>query len=442
MEPQKGPRILSSQLPKFIGQQITIQGWLHKKRALGNLMFIVLRDRHGLTQVIVEDTAEIQKLDGLYQGTVLAVCGLVVAEKRSQLGVEIHKPSITVVASVTTPSPVEIDKPIDHRPEVLNNLFEWRVVNMRNITEQSIFKMQAAIGDAMRSFLKTQEFVEFHSPKLLAGSTEGGAEVFKLDYFGKQATLAQSAQFYKQMMVGAFERVFEFGATYRAEPSMTSRHLTEFITVDVEMGFITGIEDVMAVINQLLVATCDEVWRTCERELATLSATRPLLTPKFPVVPMAQLHELCYQETGQDFRAEKDPTPFEERWICEYAAKKWGSEAVFITEFPASEMKFYHYRNEQNPAVTDRFDVIFRGVEIITGSRREHRYEKLIEQLKAFGGDPENPGFKYYLQAFQFGMPPHGGFGLGLERLTQKIIGLNNVKEACIFPRDTNRLVP
>lgn len=435
-------RVLSSQLPQYLNQQVTIQGWLHKKRALGNLMFLVLRDRHGLTQVIVEDAGEIQKLDGLYQGTVLSICGQVCTEPRSQFGVEVHQPVITVMVPVTTPSPIEIDKPIDHRPEVLNNLFEWRVVNMRNLAEQAIWKVQAGVGDALRSFLKSQDFTEFHSPKLLAGSTEGGAEVFKLDYFGQQATLAQSAQFYKQMMVGAFERAFEFGATYRAEPSMTSRHLTEFITVDAEMGFIAGVQDIMSVINQMLVATCNEVWRTHERELTLLGAQRPVLSQTFPVVPMKELHELCYQETGQDFRAEKDPTPFEERWICEYAAQKWGCEAVFITEFPASEMKFYHYRNEQNPLVTDRFDVIFRGVEIITGSRREHRYAKLIEQLKTFGGDPENPGFKYYLQAFKFGMPPHGGFGLGLERLTQKIIGLNNVKEACIFPRDTGRLVP
>lgn len=435
-------RILSSQLPQYLDQRVTISGWLHKKRALGNLMFVVIRDRHGLTQVIVEDAAEIQKLDGLYQGSILTITGTVVAEKRSQFGVELHKPVITVTVPVTTPSPVEIDKPIDHRPEVLGNLFEWRVVNMRNMAEQGIWRIQAAVGDAMRSYLKSQDFVEFHSPKILAGSTEGGAEVFKLDYFGQLATLAQSGQFYKQMMVGAFERAFEFGGTYRAEPSMTSRHMTEFITVDVEMGFINGYEDVMAVINNMIVATCESVWQTHERELTALKAVRPVLKEKFPVVPMAQLHELCFKETGNDFRSEKDPNPFEERWICEYAAKNWGCEAVFITEFPASDMKFYHYRNDQNPAVTDRFDLIFRGVEIITGSRREHRYDKLIEQLKAFGGDPENPGFKYYLQAFRFGLPSHGGFGLGLERLTQKIIGLNNVKEACIFPRDTGRLVP
>lgn len=435
-------RVLSSQLSNFIDQEVTVFGWLHKKRLMGNLVFLVLRDRHGLIQVTIEEPEQAQKLDGLYQGTVLEIRGRVRAESRAQAGVELHVPKITVHVPVPFPSPVEIDKPIDHKPENLNTLFESRILNMRNVVEQGIWRIQAGIGDALRNFLKSQDFVEFHSPKILAGSTEGGAEVFKLDYFGKQATLAQSAQFYKQIMVGGLERVFEFGSTYRAEPSMTTRHLTEFITVDVEMGFITGVQDIMTVINQMLVSVCDEIWKTHERELTALGAQRPLLTGLFPVVPLKELHELCYQETGNDFRAEKDPSPFEERWICQYAAQKWGCEAVFITEFPASDMKFYHTRNAQNQEVADRFDLIFRGVEIITGSCREHRYDVLIDQLKAIGGDPENPAYKYYLQAFKFGMPPHGGFGLGLERLTQKIIGLNNVKEATLFPRDTGRLAP
>ena len=409
---------------------------------MGNLVFLVLRDRHGLIQVVIEDAEQAKKLEGLYQGTVLEIEGIVCAEPRAQLGVEIHDPKITVQVPVPFVSPVEIDKSIDHKPENLNTLFEWRILNMRNVVEQGIWKIQAGVGDALRNFLKSQDFVEFHSPKILAGSTEGGAEVFKLDYFGKQATLAQSAQFYKQIMVGSLERVFEFGSTYRAEPSMTTRHLTEFITVDVEMGFITGVQDIMTVINQMLVSVCDEIWKTHERELTALAATKPLLIDKFPVVPLKELHELCYQETGNDFRAEKDPSPFEERWICQYAAQKWGCETVFITEFPASDMKFYHTCNPQNSEVTDRFDLIFRGVEIITGSRREHRYDVLVEQLKAIGGDPENSAYKYYLQAFKFGMPPHGGFGLGLERLTQKIIGLNNVKEATLFARDTGRIAP
>jgi nondiscriminating aspartyl-tRNA synthetase len=372
----------------------------------------------------------------------LNIHGTVVSAPNTQFGCELHNAEIEVVVAVTDPSPVEIDKPIDHRPEVLANIFDGRVLTMRNVTEQGIFKIQSGIGDAIRSFLTGHDFIEFHSPKLLAGSTEGGAEVFKLDYFGKQATLAQSAQFYKQIMVGAFERVFEFGATYRAEPSITSRHLTEFITVDIEMGFIGGIEDIMHTVNNMILHTANIIWQTHEKELLALGATKPLLSQQFPVVTLQELHNLYFEKTGQDFRNEKDPSPIEERWICAYAAENWGSEAVFITGFPAREMKFYHYRSQTNPDIAQRFDLIFRGVEIITGSQREHRYDKLIEQLTAMGGNPEDPGFTYYLQAFKYGMPPHGGFGLGLERLTQKIIGLGNVKEACIFPRDINRLVP
>jgi aspartyl/asparaginyl-tRNA synthetase len=337
---------------------------------------------------------------------------------------------------------IEIDKPIDHTPNNLETLFENKVVNMRNVTEKGIWKIQAGVGQAIREYLHSQDFTEFHSPKLLAEATEGGAEVFKLDYFGKQATLAQSAQFYKQMMVASLERVYEIGSTYRAEPSMTTRHMTEYITVDGEMGFITDLSDVLEVLSGLTYYVSEKVWERYEKELIALKAKKPVLTKKIPQITMKELHELFSKTTGTDTSSEPDPTPGEERWICEYAQKQWGSEAVFVTEFPSSNMKFYHYRSEKNPLVAERADLIFRGVEIVTTSRREHRYEKLIEQLKAIGGDPNHPGYKYYLQAFKYGMPSHGGFGLGLERLTQKIIGLNNVKEATLFPRDINRLTP
>jgi nondiscriminating aspartyl-tRNA synthetase len=435
-------RVLSSDVAHHAGKEVTVSGWLHKKRDLGGVTFLILRDRLGLVQVLIESPTEREKLRGLQVGSVLTLKGTVVEDHRAVGGAEIHHPIITVEVPVEFPSPIELDKPIDHRPETLDTLFEWRVLNIRNLTEMGLWRIQAGLGDAIREFLCANEFVEFHSPKLLAGSTEGGAEVFQLDYFGQPATLAQSAQFYKQMMVGSLERVFEFGGTYRAEPSMTTRHMTEFITVDVEIGFISGMTELMELMSALINHACDAVWRKYERELLALKATRPVLAEKFPEITVKDLHELAYRETGQDFRAEKDPSPFEERWICEYAAKHWGSEAVFVTEFPASGMKFYHYRSETNPEVAERADLIFRGVEIITGSRREHRYHKLVEQLRAMGGDPENPGFKYYLQAFQYGMPSHGGFGLGLERLTQKIVGFRNIKEATLFPRDMNRLVP
>ena len=438
----KTERVLSSEVARHAGKEITVSGWLHKKRDLGGVTFLILRDRLGLVQVLIEEANEREKLRGLQVGSVLTLKGIVVEDKRAVGGAEIHEPKITVDVPVEFPSPIELDKPIDHRPETLDTLFEWRVLNIRNLAEMGVWRIQAGIGDAIREFLCANEFVEFHSPKLLAGSTEGGAEVFQLDYFGKQATLAQSAQFYKQMMVASLERVFEFGSTYRAEPSMTTRHMTEFITIDVEIGFISGMTELLELMSALINHACDAVSRKYKPELLALKATRPVLAEKFPEITVKELHELVYRETGQDFRSEKDPAPFEERWICEHSAKHWGSEAVFITEFPASGMKFYHYRSERNPEVAERADLIFRGVEIITGSRREHRYHKLVEQLRAMGGDPEDPGFKYYLQAFQYGMPSHGGFGLGLERLTQKIIGFRNIKEATLFPRDMNRLAP
>jgi aspartyl/asparaginyl-tRNA synthetase len=263
-----------------------------------------------------------------------------------------------------------------------------------------------------------------------------------LDYFGKEATLAQSGQFYKQIMAGVFERAFEINPTYRAELSYTTRHMTEFMHIDVEMAFIESYKDVLEVGGGLLNYVVEKVWERSAKELALWKSEKPKIAKNIPEVTVKELHQLYFEATKEDTREEKDPTPAEEKWVCEYSAKTLNSEAVFITEFPISNMKFYHVVHPNNIAVTERADLIFRGVEIATLTRREHRYDKLIAQLKAIGADPEHPGFKYYLQAFKYGMPPHGGFGMGLERLTQKIIGLQNVKEASLFPRDVNRLAP
>ncbi|MBI2591032.1 MAG: aspartate--tRNA(Asn) ligase [Candidatus Blackburnbacteria bacterium] len=435
-------RILSSDLPKHINEEVVVSGWLHKRRELGGMTFLVLRDRDGLVQILAEKSQGIEKLEGLQNGTILTVKGTVVEDERAPQGVEIHNPEISVDVPVEYVVPIEVDKPIDHSPENLETLFENKVVNMRNTVERGIWKIQATVGDAAREYLKSQDFTEFHSPKLLAEATEGGAEVFKLDYFGKTATLAQSAQFYKQIMVGSLERVFEIGATYRAEPSMTTRHMTEFVTIDVEMGFIEGFQDLLRLLSGLVNHVAGYVWEHNGEELETLGAQKPILKEEFPQVTLKELHELFLNETGTDATKEPDPTPAEERFISEYSAQNWGSEAVFVTEFPSSHMKFYHYKSDRDPEVAERADLIFRGVEIVTASQREHRYPKLVEQLKAMGGNSEHPGYKYYLEAFKYGMPAHGGFGLGLERLTQKIIGLNNVKEATLFPRDINRLAP
>lgn len=435
-------RILAADVVKHAGKSVSVQGWLHKKRLLGGLTFILVRDRSGVVQVVVKDKDELEKLRGLQIGTVLEVEGTSKKEPRAQGEAEIHNPKLQIIVPVTDESPIEIDKPLDHKPDNLDTLFENRVVGLRNLQEQAIFKVYAEAKEAIRQYFRKNEFTEINTPKLLPGATEGGAEVFKLDYFGKEATLAQSAQFYKQIMVGVFERVFEINPTYRAELSATTRHMTEFIHLDVEVGFV-DFDELTEMAGNMLIDVVDDVWQHCQDDLKRWSATKPVLPKKFPAMTLAEIHEKYSKATGENTRGERDLRPDEERWICEYAKEHLRSEAIFVTDWPAEDAKFYHRENEKNPKIAERFDLLFRGIEIMTGSMREHRYDKLVHQLKTKAkGDPKQDGFKYYLQAFKYGMPPHGGFAMGIERLVEKLVGLNNVKEATLFPRDINRLAP
>ena len=435
-------RILAKELKSKIGETVSVDGWLHKKRLLGGLNFITLRDRSGLIQTLIDNKDELEKLRGLQVGTVLKLTGMVVADERAPGGAEMHDVSIEVIVPVTDESPIEIDKPLSHQPENLDTLFDNRVIGLRNISESNIFKIQAAVKESARQYLHSLEFIEFNSPKLLPSATEGGAEVFKLDYFGKEATLAQSAQFYKQIMVGVFERAYEINPTYRAELSATTRHMTEFIHIDAEVGFV-DFQELLKIVGDLLKSINTNVWQSHKFELTKLNATPSKLSDDIPQLKLSEVHELYSKATGQNSVGEKDLRPDEERWITEYSKKNLASEAVFVTHWPADEMKFYHRKSADNPEIAERADLIFRGVEIATISMRENRYEVLLQQLQEIaGGDPTTDGFKYYLQAFKYGLPAHGGFGMGLERLTQKIIGLSNVKEATLFPRDIYRLTP
>lgn len=435
-------RILTRQLTQHVGQKVSVSGWLHKKRLMGGLTFIVIRDRSGVAQALIKDKAEVEKLRGLQVGTVLQIEGVVAEDSRAPGGVEIHEVGLKIEVPVEMEPPIEIDKPLSHESDNLDTLFEYRVVGLRSPREQAVFKVQAEIGEALRQYFRRNDFTEIRTPKLLAAATEGGAEVFKIDYFGKEATLAQSPQFYKQMMVGIFERVFEIAPVYRAEPSATTRHMTEYISVDGEMGFIT-IEDLKKFLSGLLNAVADDLWEYCPGQLNEWGATKPVLPKEIPSLSMAEIHQKYSEATGENTVGEKDLRPEEERFICEYATKNLGSEAVFVTDWPADEMKFYHKAQDGRTEFADRIDLLFRGVEIATGSMREHRYDVVMKQLQNMvGADPEDPGFKYFLLSMQAGMPPHGGFGMGLERLTQKMLGLSNVKEASLFPRDINRLAP
>lgn len=433
-------RILSSQVHQNIGKEIMVQGWLHKKRLIGGINFIVIRDRKGLTQTVLQDEKEVEKLRGMQVGSVLAVTGKVVEEPRAPGGAELHDAQIEVMVPVTDEPPIEIDKPISHNSENLDTLFDLRHIGLRSPQEQKIFLVRAALLRHIREFLYKNDFVEINTPKLLAGATEGGAEVFKTDYFGKEATLAQSPQLYKQMMVGAFERVFEIAPAFRAEPSATTRHMSEVYMLDIEMGFITGHEEVLDMVQDMTYSALTSVYKECAEALKAWDAPELVLKEKFPRYTVAKVHEMYSKATGNDTTHEKDLIPDEERWICEYAKEHDGCEAVFVTNFPREAMKFYHKLADDGTVLWG--DLLFRGLEIATCPVRENRYEVLLQQIKDAGMSTENPLFKTFLESMKYGLPAHGGCGYGIDRLVEKTVGLGNVKEATLFPRDINRLSP
>lgn len=435
-------RTLTRDISKFIDQDITLKGWLHKKRLLGGLNFITIRDRSGIAQTLIEEKEQIEKLRGLQVGTVLSLTGKVVKDDRAPGGAELHDVCVEIEVPVTEEPPIEIDKPISHKPENLDTLFEYRVLNIRNLQEQKIFKIRASQTRYIRQYLHEREFIEIDTPKLLAEATEGGAEVFKLDYFGKTATLAQSPQFYKQIMVGAFERVFEIGHSYRAEPSATTRHLTELTMLDIEIGFVEGHQAVMDVVSDMTQYVLRKTYEEHAEDLKSLNAPDLVLPEngKIPSFTIAEIHDMYTKATKTDTTKEKDLTPDEERWISDHARKQLGSDLVYATDFPKEAGKFYHKFKESDTVAWG--DLLFRGLEIATVPLRENNYETMIKQMSDAGLDVTHDGFKHYLQAFKYGLPQHGGCGFGIDRLVQKTIGLKNVKEATLFPRDIHRLTP
>jgi nondiscriminating aspartyl-tRNA synthetase len=435
-------RVLSDEVRDHAGQTVHVEGWLHKKRLLGGLTFINVRDRRGVVQVVIDDKNEVEKLRGLQIGTVLAIDGRAVEEQRAPGGAELHEAKVTVLVPVEAEPPIEIDKPLSHKSDNLDTLFEYRAIGLRNLQEQKVFKIRAALLQNIRSFLIDHEFVEINTPKIIAAATEGGAEVFKVDYFGGEAFLAQSPQFYKQIMTGVYERVFEIAPAYRAELSATSRHVSELTMLDIEMGFIEGHKDVLDMVQEMTYAALTKVYTDYAAELKSLNAPELKLKKQFPRYTVAEVHDMYSKANNTDTTKEKDLIPDEERWICDYAKKNDGCEAVYVTHFPVEAMKFYHMINPEDPSTVMWADLLFRGLEIATCPQREHDYKKLVDQMKKAGLDPEHPGYKYYLQAFKHGLPAHGGAGYGIDRLLEKTIGLSNVKEAILFPRDINRLTP
>ncbi|MBU2220555.1 aspartate--tRNA(Asn) ligase, partial [Patescibacteria group bacterium] len=424
------------------GKEICIQGWVDVRRDQGKLVFFDFRDRTGIVQGVVlpGDETLMETAKAVRTEAVVSIQGIVnerpernVQADKVNGDIELEIKGIEILALPQT-LPFELDAELN-----LDTYLDYLPLTLRSERSRAIFTVQAEIVRAYRAFLNQEGFTEFQAPKLIGDDAEGSGEVFEVPYFyGKTAHLATSPQLYKQIMVGALERVFSIGIVFRAEKHSTTRHLNEYTSMDMEMGFIRDHTDVMAVETKLMRFISAELSKNCAKEFALLKAEVPEVPESIPSLKLREAQELIFKETGKDKRNEPDLEPEDERWLCEWSKKEHNSDFVFVTHYPVSKRPMYTYEDPTDLGYTNGFDLLFRGVEITTGGQRRHDYENLIEGIKMKGLDPEK--FSYYLQAFKYGIPPHGGWGMGLERLTAKFLNLSNVKEATLFPRDINRI--
>lgn len=432
-------RILSKDISSYIGESIVLFGWIHRIRKIGGIAFVILRDRAGLVQTVFETKETLKELRNLKEESVVSISGKVKKEERAPMGAEVRVLKIGVISRVTEDLPVTINKKELHVN--IDTLLDNRTTTLRNPKQRAIFKVQGKILKAFRNFFEEQSFIEVNTPKIVcAGAETGGAEMFNFKYFRKGlAYLAQSPQLYKQIMVGVYERVFETAYVYRAEPHATARHINEYMSLDAEMGFIKDWKELMDICQDFIKYLLGYIEKNSKEDFELLGGSIPKYK-KIPVLKLSEAQKILEKEYKIKCKEAPDLDPKQEKAICEYTAKKYNSEFVFITHYPTKKRPFYVYSNPKNPEETLSFDLLFRGIEVVTGGQRNHEYEKVIKKMKNRNIDPE--GFKEYLDIFKYGMPPHGGFAFGLERLTAKFLNLENVKEASLFPRDINRLKP
>jgi nondiscriminating aspartyl-tRNA synthetase len=436
-------RVLSAELPKHIGERVVIAGWLHRRRELKSVTFLVIRDRAGLAQVVLPaaGTASAAQEAALAQATeetVLQVEGLVVANSQAPGGAELTEPEVMMLSGPAQPPPFDLYRPA--LAATLPTILDHAPTTLRHPLLSSGFEIAAASAAGFRAALDAARFTEIFTPKIVESATEGGANVFRIDYFGRPAYLAQSPQFYKQAMVGVFERVYEVGPVFRAEPHDTGRHLAEYTSLDAELGFITDHFDVMPVCRDAVAGMVDSIRERASSPLRTLGATLPTVPAEIPHIHFATAMEMISAATGEDVTGEDDLAPAHERWLCEWAEHEHGSELLFVTGYPLTSKPFYTYPDPERPGYTNGFDLLFRGTEMVTGGQRLHRHEDYVAALTARGLDPAP--FAGYLQVFEHGMPPHGGFAIGLERWTARVTGAANVRQVTLFPRDLHRLSP
>ncbi|MDE3056187.1 MAG: aspartate--tRNA(Asn) ligase [Verrucomicrobiota bacterium] len=431
-------RKLASDLAHLSGERVLVRGWFHALREFGKLSFLLLRDRTGLIQAVIEKKEEFAKVASLQPGSILSIVGTVVSSS-SSLGFELSAPEVTVEEAILDVPPIEYNKP--EIPSDLETILDHRAIALRNRELQAVFKIQAEIVHAYRLYMHDAVgAVEYFAPNLIGTSSEGGAEFFHVDYFGYPATLAQSSQLYKQIMVGVNERVFALMPFFRAEPSHTSRHLSEGKQFEFEMGFFSHWHEILDIQEGCIKTIVRHLETHCQKELQALGS--PLIrAPEnipFPRLTFAEAQELYFKRTGVDERHEPDLSPAAERELCRWAREEKDTDLLFVIDWKTEKRPFYAFPKPEAPSLTNTFDLLCAGTEITSGGQRRHSYASMLEGLALKKMNPEQ--FTDYLTIFRYGMPPHGGFGMGLERLTMTLLRLKNVREASLFPSDTKRI--
>ncbi len=424
-------------LVNYIGSTVKLKGSVYKIRNMSGFAFVILRTRRSMIQCIYSEEYSEFPLSKLTEEACIAITGEVIAEERSKAGFELRLKQVEILSSPAEPLPVVINnKTLDTSMETL---LDYRPITLRNEKERAIFKLQEGICKGFREFLTSMHFTEIHSPKIVYAGAEGGANIFKLDYFGREAYLAQSPQFYKQMMVAVYERVYEIAPVYRAEKHDTSRHLNEYISVDFEIGYIESFAELMQMETRMLQYTMDFLRKEYDKELNLLKVSLPMISD-IPAVRFHEAKQMISEEYHRVIKDMEDFEPEEEKLLYELIKKRTGSDFVFVTHYPSKKRPFYAMDNKENPEITDSFDLLFRGVEITTGGQRIHNYEEQLDKMRARGMNTES--FESYLMLHKYSVPPHGGLGLGLERFTSRLLEQNNVRNASLFPRDIKRLIP
>ena len=421
----------------YVGKTVKMNGAVHNIRDMGEFAFVILRKAEGLVQCVYEEGKTEFDLKNLKEESAVEVTGVVELEERAPQDFELRLTGIRVLSEPAETMPIAINK--WKMNTSLETRLSLRPVSLRNVRERAKFKIQEGIVRGFREFLSSQGFTEVHTPKIVSRGAEGGANVFKLNYFNKKAELGQSPQFYKQMMVGVFDRVFEVAPVFRAEKHNTTRHLNEYIGLDFEMGYIDSFEDVMVMETGFLKYTMELLKSEYKKELDMLGIDLPSIS-QIPHVRFAEAKQLVSEKYNRKIRNPFDLEPEEEVLIGRYFKEEYDSDFVFVTHYPSKKRPFYAMDDPENTSVTLSFDLLYKGLEITTGGQRIHDYQMILEKMEKRGMDPED--IKDYLMIFKYGMPPHGGLGIGLERLTMRLLDEQNVRETSLFPRDVTRLEP